>query len=551
MQLKKILTAFIARKLAISKSDIQLSTVPSDDLGDIALPCFQFSKKLKQSPQEIAIHYALKLTGSGLIKEAAATGPYVNIFLDHRKIFALLVKQNKPQKKNKTIVLDYSSPNIAKPFGVGHLRSTFIGESLKRVYGSLGYKTVAINHLGDWGTQFGKLIVAYKKWPRKLGKHPIRALYELYVKFHTESEKHPLLEDEARLWFKKLENGDREALKLWRLFRSLSIKDFKQLYKRLGVSFHSYDGEAFYNDKLEVIIAKLTKKKLLQKSEGADIVDLSMVNLPPGLIRKSDGASLYLTRDIAAARYRFERYHFSKMIYEVGQEQQLHFKQLFAILERMGNSWAARCTHISHGHYQVEGKKMSTRKGTIMFVEDLLDEVKNAVLDVIKEKKSKLKNKKAVAESIALCSIIFHDLKTDRENAVDFNIAQMTDFQGETGPYILYTYTRLNSILRKSGVHTLSRRAALENIGDEERGIIIQCALFHDALNEVIQYDKPDILAKYLLTLAKKTNIYYMHNRVIQDNKCLQSMRLAAIAAIASVLKEGMHLLGMPVIERM
>lgn len=551
MQLKKKLQSLILKKLTLDEADIQLSTVPSDDLGDIALPCFPFAKKMKQSPADSAKQFALKLSGVGLINKSVAIGPYVNIFLDTKKIAALVFKKQNPAKKNKIIVLDYSSPNIAKPFGVGHLRSTFIGESLKRVYGALGYKTVAINHLGDWGTQFGKLIVAYKKWPRKLDTHPIRTLYELYIKFHVESEKHPLLEDEARLWFRKLEDGDREATNLWKLFRSLSIKDFKRLYKRLGVSFQSYDGEAFYNDKLGAVAANLAKKKLLQKSEGADIVDLSAYGLPPGLIRKSDGASLYLTRDIAAALHRFEKYHFSKMIYEVGSEQQLHFKQLFAILELMGYSWADRCMHVSHGHYQIKGKKMSTRKGTIMFAEDVLNEVKNAVLDVIKEKKSKLKNKIAVAESVALGAIIFHDLKTDREHAVDFNIAHMTDFQGETGPYVLYTYTRLKSILRKSDGTAVSFRTALKHIGDEERGIIVQCALFQDTLDGVVQYDKPDILAKYLIALAKKTNAYYTHNRVIQNNKRIQSMRLAVISAVASTLKEGMHLLGMPVIERM
>lgn len=551
MQLKKTLISFIAKKLSIPESDIQLSEVPSDDLGDIAMPCFLFAKQLRQSPSEIATQYAAQLNGNGLILRAVPVGPYVNIFLDYKKIFVILAKDKKAPKNRKKIVIDYSSPNIAKPFGVGHLRSTFIGESLKRIYGELGYNTVAINHLGDWGTQFGKLIVAYKRWPRKLDRHPIRILYELYVKFHEESEKHPFLEDEARLWFRKLEDGDREATKLWKLFRSLSIKEFKLLYKRLGVSFQSYDGEAFYNDKLEEVAVKLAKKKLLQKSEGADIVELSTYGLPPGLIRKSDGASLYLTRDIAAATYRFEKYHFAKMIYEVGQEQQLHFKQLFAILERMGYSWTDRCSHVSHGHYRIEGKKMSTRKGTIMFVEDLLDEVKDEVIRVIEKKNPKLKNKKAAAESIALGAIVFHDLKTDRESAVDFNIAQMTDFQGETGPYILYTYTRLRSIMRRSGTKKHSFQAIVNTIGNEERSIIIQCALLEDTLREVIHYDRPDLLAKYLMALAKKTNSYYTHNRVIQDDKRIQSMRLAIIGKVASTLCTGMRLLGMPIIEQM
>ena len=552
MVIRKKLTQSIAKKLNVESSEIVFHEVPLEDLGDIALPCFFLAKKYKQAPALLAVQLASKIPPGGLIKKVHAVGPYINIFLDYKKVFALLLKEKPVRKNNKTIVLDYSSPNIAKPFGVGHLRSTFIGESLKRVYSALGYRTIAINHLGDWGTQFGKLIVAYKKWPRSLSRLPIRVLYNLYVKFHSESEKNPLLEDEARVWFKKLEDGDKEATKLWRLFRSLSLKDFKQLYKRLGCSFQSYDGEAYFNDKLASVVHTLTRKKLLQKSEGADIVNLDAFQLPPGLIRKSDGASLYLTRDIAAAQYRYATYRFSKMIYEVGQEQQLHFRQLFAILELMGLAWTDRCMHVSHGHYHCEGKKMSTRKGTIIFVEDLIDEVKRAVIKIIKQKNPTLKRRDAVAEKIALGAIIFHDLKTDRENAVEFNIAHMTDFQGETGPYILYTYTRLQSILKKGKTRaTRSNPTIIRTIGEEERGMIVMLALFQETLRDVIEHNKPDILAKYLITLAKKTNSYYTHNRVLQDNADIQAMRLAVIQKVAATLKEGMYLLGMPIIEEM
>lgn len=541
----------IAKKLKVNPSSIQLALPPSDDLGDIALPCFSFAKELHKSPVDIAAEYAVKLQ-SGVIEKSVPAGPYINIHLKHHVLFQDILKRTLQKKNKKSIVIDYSSPNIAKPFGVGHLRSTFIGESLKRIYAELGYTTIAINHLGDWGTQFGKLIVAYKKWPRSLAKHPIRTLYDLYVKFHAECEKHPLLLDEARLWFKKLEGGDKEATKLWKLFRLLSVKDFKQLYARLGCSFDSYDGEAFYNTRLDSVIKLLKKKKLLQRSEGADIVDLSAFGLPPGLICKSDGTSLYLTRDIAAALYRHETYRFSKMLYEVGAEQELHFKQLFALLELMGKPWADRCVHVSHGLYRIDGKKMSTRKGTIMFVEDLIDEIRNAVLKVIKEKNPTLKDKLQIAEKIALCAIIFHDLKTDREHPVEFNIAQMTDFQGETGPYILYTYTRLKSILQKAPSPKPQRTASLLTaLGNEEHSVIIQLAHFRDVLEDVIAANKPDILAKYLMTLAKKTNTYYTHNRVIQGNATIQAMRLCVIKEIAATLRKGIELLGMPIIEVM
>ncbi len=551
MTLKQKIIALIAKRLGIQPSAIQLALPPSDDLGDIAVPCFTFAKELHKSPIEIASEYATKLTG-GFIESAKPVGPYINIHLNHTMLFSEILKEKRVKKNKKSVVIDYSSPNIAKPFGVGHLRSTFIGESLKRIYATQGYKTIAINHIGDWGTQFGKLIVAYKKWPKNLSKQPIRTLYTLYVRFHEESEKNPPLEEEARLWFKKLEQGDKEALRLWNLFRALSIKEFKQLYKRLGCSFDSYDGEAFYNTQLHSVIQLLKRKKLLQRSEGADIIDLSAFDMPPGLICKSDGTSLYLTRDIAAALYRYTKYRFSKMLYEVGEEQQLHFKQLFSILELMGKPWADRCMHISHGLYRIEGKKMSTRKGTIMFVEDLIDEVTMAVMKIIKEKNPALANKLQVAEKIALSAIVFHDLKTDREHPVDFNIAHMTDFQGETGPYILYTYTRLKSIMRKTGLKKIpATQSLLKELGSEEHAVIIQLAYFTDILQETITFNKPDILAKYLIGLAKKTNAYYVHNRVIQDNRRTQAMRLRVISMVASTLRNGMELLGMPIIERM
>lgn len=544
----------ISKKIGVAESDFQLADVPAGMQGDYALPCFLFAKKKGLSPQTIASDIA-KLIDESVkgISSTQAEGPYVNITLDERFVLSHILRTGKKNltPKRKTVVLDYSSPNIAKPFGVGHLRSTFVGEALKRIHAWAGYRTVAINHLGDWGTQFGKLIVAYKKWPRSLSKKPIRTLYELYVRFHNEAGKNTELEEEARNWFKKLEDGNREARKLWKLFRDVSLKEFKQLYSLLGISFDSYNGEAFYNDKLKSVEHLLERKKLLTESQGAHIVDLSSFDLPPGLIRKSDGASLYLTRDIAAALYRFKRYRFSKMIYEVGMEQQLHFRQLFAILELMGYEWASACIHVSHGHYTVDGKKMSTRKGTVLFVQDLIVEVETAVLKVIKEKNKHLKNKKGAARTIALAAIIYNDLRVDREQSSDFNIERMIDFQGETGPYLLYTYARLKSILRKSGMAPRLTQAHIGLLGEAERVCSIELARFEAAVHQSLNASRPDILAKYLMVLAKKLNAYYTNHHVLQSDKNIQRARLAFILFAARQLKEGLSLLNITTLEEM
>lgn len=543
----------IAKKIDAEVSDFEFADVPADISGDYALPCFPFAKEKGLPPQKIAADIAELITDMKGISSAHAAGSYVNITLDEQFVLSHILKTGKIHRgtKRKTVVLDYSSPNIAKPFGVGHLRSTFVGEALKRIHAWVGYRTVAVNHLGDWGTQFGKLIVAYKKWPRALSKKPIRTLYELYVRFHSEAEKNPELEEEARNWFKKLEEDDHEARKLWKLFRDVSLKEFKQLYKLLGISFDSYDGEAFYNDKLKNVEHLLEKKKLFTESQGAYIVDLSSFDLPPGLIRKSDGASLYLTRDIAAALHRFKRYHFSKMIYEVGMEQQLHFRQLFAILELMEYDWASACIHVSHGHYTVDGKKMSTRKGTVLFVEDLIVDVETAVLKVIKEKNKYLKNKKGAAHTIALAAIIYNDLRVDREQSSDFNIERMIDFQGETGPYLLYTYARLKSILRKGRTAPHMTQTHIKKLGEAERLCIIELARFEEIITQTIVALRPDILAKYLMSLAKKLNAYYTHHRVLQHDKTVQCARLAFILFAARRFKEGLSLLNIATLEEM
>ena len=559
MDFKTAIAELLRKHLKKEVTDL-IEIPPDPSLGDYAFPCFSLAKDLKKNPNQIAQDLSKQIKAEFLTK-IEVKGAYLNFFVNKTLLSKDVLTQILKEKtkygcsssgKGKTIVIDMSSPNIAKPFGIGHLRSTIIGNALRNLLVIQGYKVIRINHLGDWGTQFGKLIVAFKQWgdAKKLKKDPINYLLELYVKFHDVAEKKPELEDEARAWFKKLEDGNKEALALWKTFKTLSLVEFKKVYKLLGVEFEAYSGEAFYNDQLDSTIELIKHKGITKMSEGALIVNLEQYHMPPAILRKSDGATLYLTRDIAAALYRQKTYRFNHMLYEVGGEQKLHFQQLFKVLELLGYSWAKDCMHIEHGLYLgSDGKKFSTRKGKTVFMTDVLDETITLAKKIIQEKNPKLKNKEQVAQQVGVGAIIFGDLCNDRSRDILFDIDKFTSFEGETGPYLQYTHARLCSILRKKKLPDSKVNYALYD--KEEQEIIKHLGRFSDLLVDATQQYKPHILARYLLDLAQMINSFYVSHPVLQNDKELEKARLALITAVRTVLGNGLRLLGITALEEM
>ena len=531
----------------------------SSDLGDIAFPAFSLAKVERKAPQSIAADIAEKIDPSHFEK-VVATGPYVNFFLNKAKISDQIIKevikegadygqQNEGQGGNITI--DLSSPNIAKPFSVGHLRSTVIGDALSNIFRKMGYNTIKINHLGDWGKQFGLLMVAYKKWGNKeaVEANPIDELLQLYVRINSEIENDPALDEEGRLWFKKLEDGDPEATELWQWFRDESLVEFNRIYELLGVEFDSLNGEAFYNDKMDEAVKILEDKGLLKESKGASIVDLDDVNLPPAMIKKSDGATLYITRDIATAMYRARTYNFVKNVYVVGQEQSNHFRQLKAVLKKMGFDWSDDMIHVDFGLVTKNRQKLSTRKGNIILLEPTLQEAISRAKAQIEEKNPNLENKEAVAHAVGVGAVKFYDLKTDRRNGYDFDLEAMVSFEGETGPYVQYAYARIQSILRKADF-----KPSLDvnyNLNDAESWEIIKLLQdFARVVKRAADNFEPSLIAKYAISLAQAFNKYYAHTRILDESPKRDS-RLALSYTTAVVLKEALRMLGVEAPEKM
>ena len=531
----------------------------SSDLGDIAFPAFSLAKIERKAPQAIAADIAEKIDASHFEK-VVATGPYVNFFLDKSKISDHVIKsvieagadygqQDEGQGANVTI--DLSSPNIAKPFSVGHLRSTVIGDAISNIYKKMGYNTIKINHLGDWGKQFGLLMVAYKKWGSKeaVEANPIDELLKLYVRINAEIENDPALDEEGRLWFKKLEDGDPEATELWQWFRDESLVEFNRIYKLLGVEFDSLNGEAFYNDKMDEAVQILEDKGLLKESKGASIVELDDVNLPPAMIKKSDGATLYITRDIATAIYRARTYNFVKNIYAVGQEQSNHFRQLKAVLKKMGFDWSDDMIHVDFGLVTKNRQKLSTRKGNIILLEPTLQEAISRAKAQIEEKNPELENKEEVAHAVGVGAVKFYDLKTDRRNGYDFDLEAMVSFEGETGPYVQYAYARIQSILRKANF-TPSTDATYSLNDPESWEIIKLLQDFSRVVKRAAENYDPSLIAKYAINLAQAFNKYYAHTRILDESPERDS-RLALSYSTAVVLKEALRLLGVDAPEKM
>ena len=531
----------------------------SSEMGDIAFPAFSLAKVERKAPQAIASEIAEKIDTAGFEK-VVATGPYINFFLDKAAISNDILRAVIAEKADygqqdighgQNVTLDMSSPNIAKPFSVGHLRSTVIADALGHIYSKLGYKAIRINHLGDWGKQFGMLIVAYKLWGDKeaIEANPIDELLKLYVRINAEADENPELDEQARQWFKKLEDGDQEALDLWQWFRDESLVEFNRIYDKLDVSFDYFHGEAFYNDKMDEGIQILEDKNLLQKSKGAQIVNLEKYDLPPALIKKSDGATLYITRDMATAMYRHRTFNFAKNIYVVGQEQSHHFKQLKAVLKEMGFDWSDDMIHVSFGLVTKNKKKLSTRKGNIIRLEPTLDEAEARALTQIEAKNPGLENKEAVAHAVGVGAVKFYDLKTDRDNGYDFDLEAMVSFEGETGPYVQYAYARIQSILRKAAFVPASD--ANYALNDAESWDIIKLLQdFPSIIQRAAEKYDPSVVAKYAINLAQSFNKYYAHTRILDENPERDS-RLALANATGIVLKEALRLLGVDAPEKM
>lgn len=558
--------ALVAQRLAAQIETLDeaaildlLETPKSSDLGDIAFPAFSLAKVLRKAPAVIATEIAEAIDTTGFEK-VVATGPYVNFFLDKvgmgDQILRSIIEtketygaQNIGQGQNITI--DMSSPNIAKPFSVGHLRSTVIGDALANLFTKLGYTAVRINHLGDWGKQFGLLIVAYKLWGDKAAveANPISELLKLYVRINEEMETKPELDEQGREWFLKLEQGDKEAWELWEWFRSESLVEFNRIYKLLHVDFDSYNGEAFYNDKMDEIIEILEEKNLLEESRGASIVDLEDFNLNPALIKKSDGATLYITRDLATALYRKRTYDFAKNIYITGHEQSGHFAQLNAVLEKMGYDWVNDMSHIPFGLVTKNKKKLSTRKGNIILLEPTIVEAISRAEQQIAAKNPDLPNKEEVARQVGVGAIKFYDLKTDRMNGYDFDLEAMLSFEGETGPYVQYAYARIQSILRKADYQ--ANPEAHYHLEDSESWEILKILQdFSRVIELAANQFEPSIIAKYAINLAQHFNKYYAHTRILEESPERES-RLALSYATGLVLKEALRLLGVEAPEQM
>ncbi|MDH4223880.1 MAG: arginine--tRNA ligase, partial [candidate division Zixibacteria bacterium] len=516
------ITGILKSKIELPADKIEslMEIPPEEKFGDYAFPCHFLSREYKKSPAEIASQISSELKPVELIEEIYPLGPYINFKVNRQK-FSELVLQEIFEKgeeygsdvtgKGKTIVMDYSHPNIAKPFGIGHLRSTVIGNSLYNILKKSGYQAIRINHLGDWGTQFGKVITAYKRWgdEKELLSDPITTLYDLYVRFHREAEKDPDLDEEGRQWFKRLEDGDKEALTLWQRFKDYSLDEFNRIYKMLDISFDSYAGESFYNKYVENTIEKMKKKNLLKESQDALIVDLEEYDMSPCLIRKKDEATLYATRDICAAIYRYETYHFNKALYIVGSAQQLYFRQLFKVLELMGYPWAKDLVHVDFGWVKFKQEMMSTRKGNIVLLEDVLNRSTDLALQIIREKNPDLENKEKVAFDVGIGAVIFGFLSTRRNKDIDFDWDKALNFEGETGPYVQYTYARLCSLILKYNM-PVEKRVEFRLLSTEEEHMLLKkLEDFPRTIKISVRDYEPAIICAYLTGLCSLFNRFY------------------------------------------
>ncbi len=602
--MKGIIAGELAEYLPASRAMLEdwLEIPPDSGMGDLALPCFRLAKELRQAPAAIAGDIAARIALSDFLQGAEAAGPYVNMRLRRDYACSLWLQAierndaffSSGNGAGQTVAIDLSSPNIAKPFGVGHLRSTIIGTALANLFESDGFAALRINHIGDWGTQFGKIIVAYHRYgdPERVRANPIQELNSLYVRFHEEEKTSPELEAEGRAAFKRLEDGEPAETALWQWIVDVSLEDFNRTYTLLGTKFTNVLGESFYNDKMDDVVDELSAKGLLTRSEGAEVVSLEDVDLPPCLIRKSDGATLYATRDLAAALYRYNVLGANRLTYVVGGEQRLHFKQLFAVLERMGYEFAAHCSHVAFGMMTIGGKKMSTRKGHIVRLQDVLDEAISRARSIIAQKSPDLTNAEEVAKAIGVGAVIFNDLKTNRLHDIEFAMDQAVAFDGETGPYVQYTHARACSVLRKagllgSGVSPSTTVAAWSDLlanewpdtapaygaggasggsavdAVDDAGVAVpgepvgntalddaswelakQVSLFSEARRRASAEADPSLIAKQVLDICQAFNRFYHDCPILTSEGSTRTLRLALTDATRLTVRASLQLLG-------
>ncbi len=553
-----------------------LETPPSRDLGDLAFPCFRLAKELRQAPAQIANRLVLAAKETGLPEELAdcwAAGPYVNFRFKAGRYCASVIQQTleagpcsslaEGKREQAPVLVEYSSPNIAKPFHIGHGFATILGESIARLYAYNGYKVERLNHLGDYGTQFGKLIVAWERWrdEKALQKDPIAELTRIYVRFHQEAEKDPSLEDEARRCFRDLEQGDEAAVQLWTYFRELSLQVFLQLYERLGIHFDNLNGESFYSPFIPELVEELKSKQLLEESDGAWVVKLDEENLPPALLLKSDGSTIYASRDIAAVLWREKHYHFAKNIYVVGLPQQLHFQQVFAVLKKAGYEAAERCAYVGFGTVKFKDSAFSTRTGNIVKLETLLDESVSKTRAIIEKNQAERQGDMTaeeiaeIAEKVGCAAVQFLYLKSGRERDIPFSWDEMLDFEGDTAPYLLYTKARISSLLRKAEGEGAANsiEADLEALGDDyEMELCQHLERFDEVCQAACRQHEPSMLSRWLLQLARAYNRFYGNTTVLgTEDKALRAARLCLCEAVASRLEKGLQLLGIRTVERM
>ena len=535
---------------------------PKPEMGDFAFPCFRLAKTMRKAPQMIAADIKEAIGSVDFIDDIQVQGAYLNFYIKKDTFVKSMVDAamaddfgSSTMGNGQTICIDYSSPNVAKNFHVGHLRTTIIGNSLYKIFTKLGYKVERINHLGDWGTQFGKLIVAYKAWgdEETVKKDGVAELMKLYVKFHDEAEKNPELNDEARAWFAKMEQGDEEALKIWQWFKDISLIEYKRTYDLLGMEFDHYLGESFYRDKTSDIVKKITDANLLTESEGAKIVDLEAYDMAPCLILKNDGSSIYATRDLAAIFYRKETHNFVKCIYVTGQEQKLHFAQVFKVVELLGNEWAKdQLVHIPYGLVSLEGAKLSTRSGNIIYAEDILLEAIAKIKEIINEKNPDLPDKDETAKKIGVGAVLFNDLYNQRIKDVSFKWEKLLNFDGETGPYVQYTYARCASILRKVDDFVPGEAIDYSLLTNQESmDLLKEISRFPKIIKDAADKYEPSVVARFSVDVAQAFNKFYNANRINVEEKDVRDARVTLVQLTKKTIKDALLLLGIECPEQM
>ena len=564
MDYKQALAAAVGSAAGIDINEaLQLIEIPADAaMGDYTFACFRLAKQLRKAPNAIAAELSAQMQVPPFVSKVQTVGAYINFFIDRKSFIEDVMQTVSGQGAayggsdigaGRTVCIDYSSINIAKPFHIGHLSSTVIGAALYRIYGFLGFACIGINHLGDWGTQFGKLIAAYQKWGRKedIEANAVSAMLELYVRFHDEAEKDESLNELGRAWFKKIEDGDEEALEIFNWFKELTLKEAAVIYDMLGVRFDSFAGESFYNDKMQPVIDELKQKELLEFSDGAYVVRLGD-ELPPCIVLKSDGATLYSTRDLAAAFYRKQTYDFHKCLYVVAYQQNLHFKQWFKVVEKMGHEWAGDLEHVAFGMVSLEDGTLSTRRGKVVFLQDVLERAIEKTRAIIEEKSPGLENKDEVAKDVGVGAVVFDTLSSARIKDITFSFDRVLNFDGETGPYVQYTHARCASLLRRAD---FDWQAANKDLGalDNQQAFAAAKLLFAfpETVQKACEKNEPYLITRHIIELAKAMNRFYYEHRIIDEDKAKAAARLMLTANVKQVIKTGLWLIGVAAPERM